>query len=334
MLYITVGYQVFRSRNQIRSFSTMSKDNGDCTFSSNQTATTSTIEDNVARNADLNAERDALPQTPPHLISSRQLRLGRQTSAPRLMLHGVPEDGFYGTITTEVQVVHSTLPGADDMPAEPNNKALNTMVSFDKDVPETTEGKPMSGQHFYSVTSVSPERHSKRRRRRSGRSGVGRVRNVANKFAVADHIKRAYLRTSFLFALSVLVTWIPSSMNRIHSWLTGESPFEYHVATAAVLPLQGLWNAVIFFVTSKNALRRSWCKWRGLDPTGEQRRREDEEADARRSAAVREVRLEEDEEDSSGDELPADDVEGRAGSDVELRPMAGELDRSPSGSNR
>lgn len=235
------------------------------------------------------------------------------------MLPDVPEDGFYGTIITEVQVVHST-PSASTMPAEPS-KVHNPMVSFDRDVPET-EGKPLSGQHFYSVTSVSPERHSKRRRRRSKRSPMVRVQSLKDKFVVADHIKRAYLRTSFLFALSVLVTWIPSSMNRIHSWLTGESPFEYHVATAAVLPLQGLWNAVIFFVTSKNALRRSYWKWRGIDPTGEQRRREEEEAMARRSAAVREVRLEEGEDDTPDEDEDVDDVEGRAGSDVELRPMA------------
>lgn len=228
----------------------------------------------------------------------------------------VPDDGFYGTIITEVKVVHSTL-SASTLPAEPN-KVHNPSVSFDKDIPET-EAKPLSGQHFYSVTSVSPEHLSKSRRRHSRRSPMVGVRSITNKFVVADHIKRAYLRTSFLFALSVLVTWIPSSMNRIHSWLTGESPFEYHVATAAVLPLQGLWNAVIFFVTSKNALRRSWWKWRGLDPSGEQRRKEEEEAMARRSAPVREVRLEDGEEDMSGDEI---DEEARAGSDVELRAMA------------
>lgn len=80
--------------------------------------------------------------------------------------------------------------------------------------------------------------------------------SAARRFVVADPIKRAYLRTSFLFAISVLVTWIPSSMNRIHSWIDGASPYEYHVATAAVLPLQGLWNAIIFFVTSWNVLQR------------------------------------------------------------------------------
>lgn len=51
-------------------------------------------------------------------------------------------------------------------------------------------------------------------------------------------------------------------MNRIHGWLAGHSPFEYHVATASVLPLQGLWNAVIFFVTSGRTLRECFRDWR------------------------------------------------------------------------
>ncbi|KAJ4408239.1 hypothetical protein N0V85_004264, partial [Neurospora sp. IMI 360204] len=34
-----------------------------------------------------------------------------------------------------------------------------------------------------------------------------------------DPIKLAYLRTSFVFAISILVTWTPSSINRVHSLL-------------------------------------------------------------------------------------------------------------------
>lgn len=65
-------------------------------------------------------------------------------------------------------------------------------------------------------------------------------------------------------------------MNRIHSWLAGSSPFEYHVATAAVLPLQGLWNAVIFFVTSWSTVRRtSRSESVQVHPDGNERTRAD-----------------------------------------------------------
>lgn len=117
-----------------------------------------------------------------------------------------------------------------------------------------THANPTSNQYYSSVSSPS------RAKSTAPPLPLSRVASAtvaaAKRFVVADPIKRAYLRTSFLFALSVLVTWIPSSLNRIHSWVDGQSPYEYHVATAAVLPLQGLWNAVIFFVTSWNVIQR------------------------------------------------------------------------------
>lgn len=76
-----------------------------------------------------------------------------------------------------------------------------------------------------------------------------------SRFVVLDPVKRAYLRTSFLFAISVLVTWTPSSINRIRGLIYGDSPYPLNVASATVLPLQGVWNAVIFFVTSWSVVR-------------------------------------------------------------------------------
>ncbi|TRX97693.1 hypothetical protein FHL15_001448 [Xylaria flabelliformis] len=78
-----------------------------------------------------------------------------------------------------------------------------------------------------------------------------------NKFSNMDPVKLAYLRTSFVFAVSVLITWTPSSINRVHD-IVNPQEFSYplNLASAIVLPLQGLWNAVIFFSTSWLALRQ------------------------------------------------------------------------------
>ncbi|KAI1190923.1 hypothetical protein F5B17DRAFT_427015 [Nemania serpens] len=87
-----------------------------------------------------------------------------------------------------------------------------------------------------------------------------RVRESFNrwcsKFSHMDPVKLAYLRTSFVFAVSVLITWTPSSINRVHD-IVNPKEFSYplNLASAIVLPLQGLWNAVIFFSTSWVALR-------------------------------------------------------------------------------
>ena len=64
-------------------------------------------------------------------------------------------------------------------------------------------------------------------------------------------VKKGYLRTSAIFALSVLFTWTPSSINRVHSLLHPDSVnVGLTFASAFVLPLQGVWNAVIYFSTT------------------------------------------------------------------------------------
>lgn len=78
---------------------------------------------------------------------------------------------------------------------------------------------------------------------------VSRIRNL-------DPVKLAYLRTSFVFAISVLVTWTPSSINRVYTLAYPERfSFGLNMASAVVLPLQGVWNAVIYCATSWSALR-------------------------------------------------------------------------------
>ena len=165
-------------------------------------------------------------------------------------------EGCYGTVTTEVQIVRSTAPPIHVKPCESSNASSNAAptTSLEPNPPLSAQTCPPS-QYYSSVTS--PCRTAQHHHPSPLSRVASATRSVASKFVIEDPIKRAYLRTSFLFAISVLVTWIPSSMNRIHSWLAGSSPFEYHVATAAVLPLQGLWNAIIFFVTSWSTVRRT-----------------------------------------------------------------------------
>lgn len=134
-----------------------------------------------------------------------------------------------------------------------------------------------------------------------------------NKFVIEDPIKRAYLRTSLLFAVSVLVTWIPSSLNRIHGWLNKSSPDEYHIAAAAVLPLQGLWNGVIFFVTSWRSIKVAFRGGAREDRNRERAERAREMSRGLDRGVLRDNRKE------ATDDLDYAGMEtGMAGSDVEL----------------
>ncbi|KAK3395378.1 hypothetical protein B0T20DRAFT_33008 [Sordaria brevicollis] len=82
------------------------------------------------------------------------------------------------------------------------------------------------------------------------------LRKFLAKLHRLDPIKLAYLRTSFVFAISILVTWTPSSINRVHSLLyPKDTSYPLNLASAVVLPLQGVWNAVIFAATTWAVLR-------------------------------------------------------------------------------
>ncbi|KAK7745203.1 hypothetical protein SLS62_009832 [Diatrype stigma] len=66
----------------------------------------------------------------------------------------------------------------------------------------------------------------------------------------------SYTKCSLLFFTALLVTWIPSSANRVYSVIYPAQiswPLEY--LSAVVLPLQGFWNTVIYVSTSWSAVR-------------------------------------------------------------------------------
>lgn len=64
----------------------------------------------------------------------------------------------------------------------------------------------------------------------------------------------SYTKCSILFFTAMLITWIPSSANRVYSLVhQNEVSIPLEFMSAFVLPLQGFWNAVIYAVTSWSA---------------------------------------------------------------------------------
>jgi hypothetical protein len=59
-----------------------------------------------------------------------------------------------------------------------------------------------------------------------------------------------YIRTSLLFFVVLIITWVPSSLNRVYSLVYPDRPPNYPLSllSSIVLPLQGFWNAVVFTV--------------------------------------------------------------------------------------
>ncbi|KAF5017891.1 hypothetical protein F66182_10149 [Fusarium sp. NRRL 66182] len=65
-----------------------------------------------------------------------------------------------------------------------------------------------------------------------------------------------YTKCALLFFTAILITWVPSSANRVYSvFNTKNSSVPLEFMSAFVLPLQGFWNALIYMVTSWSACK-------------------------------------------------------------------------------
>lgn len=177
-----------------------------------------------------------------------------------------------GSINTEVIQV-TTMTTQNTPAATPGDSSISSRINWFEGPPDDREcgrdDMPRSSSSpintpYQTVTHITadpaPQQQKVRRSTLPRRIRRGFWQWCA-RFGRMDPVKLAYLRTSFIFAISVLVTWTPSSINRVHDvWRAGDNAsrppsFGLNLASAVVLPLQGVWNAVIFFSTSTTALR-------------------------------------------------------------------------------
>ncbi|KKA29782.1 hypothetical protein TD95_005190 [Thielaviopsis punctulata] len=242
MIYFAVGYHVFHQRNQLLNL-TIGKPDRD----------------------DQATPRDG------HRKSSSKVGMAYHTWEIPLLISLADL-----TVTTEVHIVttqnidHSGFCTLKSLPPAP--PAINASSHLERwnhaqKYPETSA--IVSPNAAIETTCVSTSAISAFRKSQSNRSLVGQLREKVRRL---DPVKVAYLRTSFIFAISVLVTWIPSSVNRIHDLVHPEEiHFGLSVTSAAVLPLQGVWNAIIFFTTSwdivKEEVLEMWPQLRGTEKT-------------------------------------------------------------------
>lgn len=87
------------------------------------------------------------------------------------------------------------------------------------------------------------------------------LKHFQTKLACVDPVKRAYLGTSLKFGISVFVTWTPSSINRVYSIAyPDDSSFPLFAASSVVLPLQGVWNAIIYFTSNGDVVKEEYVE--------------------------------------------------------------------------
>ena len=146
------------------------------------------------------------------------------------------------TKTTEVTVTYEKNPFYTGTPPKsiPSNEQLRqTPVMLPTYNVKIESGSPKSAT-FKRTPSV----------RRTKSLQQTRMAAAANKAAYS------YCKCAMLFFVALIITWVPSSINRVYSLIyPSEVSYGLTVASAFVLPLQGFWNAVIYIVTSLPAVK-------------------------------------------------------------------------------
>jgi len=160
------------------------------------------------------------------------------------------ENPFEGTVTTEIDV--TTHARRAESPA--------SIRPFEEEIPiPGTEAQNTSGG--FDPYSVNVEVGPQDRQRKPSAPEMFRVRSLTRNAALSETNPDAWLyaRVAFLFFLALLVSWVPSSINRLYSLAEpNKLNFGLNFTETLVLPLQGFLNAVVYIITSQTACRNLW----------------------------------------------------------------------------
>ncbi|EFZ02082.1 G-protein coupled receptor [Metarhizium robertsii] len=146
------------------------------------------------------------------------------------------------------------LPRRDSSSADdPQSASAAYSVHISANNSTVSDGKPVlaipgTTIHHASTVQIASHRLSKPARRH-----IHELNNAA----------WSYTKCAILFFTALLITWIPSSANRVYSAVhPGDVSVPLQFMSAFVLPLQGFWNAVIYAVTSWGACKNVLHDWK------------------------------------------------------------------------
>ncbi|KAL1842949.1 hypothetical protein VTJ49DRAFT_3590 [Mycothermus thermophilus] len=159
-------------------------------------------------------------------------------SAGSLTLAGAPSHPQPATtITTTTTTTAPAIPPAPTTTNRPKRPRLSTQVSIAPTVTAT-----VTSIHAGGPAAGGNQHHHHRRAHIESHNAIW-----------------SYTKCAVLFFTVLLITWIPSSANRVYSIVhNGEVSRSLFFASAFVLPLQGFWNGVIYIVTSWAACKSLW----------------------------------------------------------------------------
>lgn len=190
------------------------------------------------------------------------LRAGRTIYEKRKQLNNFSDPSNdtdpYSTKTTEVCVTTEVVDSVDGgMPA-----ALTSDRHRRQQRASRAANNPGGGAYSVTITSDTTAQDAEAENNAPADTGptignisagvsAGPTRTQRRRNIEMNNAAWSYTKCAILFFTAMFITWIPSSANRVYSVVNnGKALLGLEYASSMVLPLQGLWNCIIYIVTS------------------------------------------------------------------------------------
>lgn len=181
--------------------------------------------------------------------------LGKRASAAV----GVPQTAYTVEITSDANMLrkatpaHSELDEDDDEEDSDEIKPESSRIDNDF-TPSSSPISPVSPDLLDSVHPAAGRTVTANTMRTTSDKARRNRRRVA--IYEANHAAWSYTKCALLFFTALLITWIPSTANRVYSVVNqGQILLGLEYASAFVLPLQGFWNGLIYLFTTRRACK-------------------------------------------------------------------------------
>ncbi|KAI4175952.1 MAG: hypothetical protein LQ346_007966 [Caloplaca aetnensis] len=156
-----------------------------------------------------------------------------------------------GTVTTSIDIVVEQLPRSYSSPSS-SSPTQPTVNYFDKDFDDGNTGE-LGELNPYTVTITAPPPAPSHK-------PTTHLRQITREEALLASSNPGawlYARVAFLFFVSMLIIWIPSSVNRVYALAhPTRINFPLNYVSALVLPAQGILNCIVYVVTSRTAVKQ------------------------------------------------------------------------------
>ncbi|KAI4104934.1 MAG: hypothetical protein L6R37_002977 [Teloschistes peruensis] len=182
----------------------------------------------------------------------------RRRDALSGFLNPLNEHPFSGIVTTDIDVT------IEHVSSPTHSYKANV---FDKDFDQARPQGLEEGNVEMDAYTVNVEANPDGRPRQGSKPEILKMREYTREAARQESTDVGawlYARVAFLFFLSMLIIWIPSSVNRVYALAhPNDLNFALNYVSALVLPMQGFLNVIVYIITSQTASRELWAALRG-----------------------------------------------------------------------